>query len=149
MKGLKVRISLVALIIFCVVFSACAKSKLPVKELMIKRSDGIYVTVQAEMAVEEEERNYGFMNRKKIPDGTGMLFVFEKDQILSFWMKNTPSPLSIAYLDSEGVIKNIYDMKPYSLAPIVSTVSCRYALEVPQGWYSRAGIRVGDKVMVK
>lgn len=149
MKGLKVRISLVALIIFCVVFSACAKSKLPVKELMIKRSDGIYVTVQAEMAVEEEERNYGFMNRKKIPDGTGMLFVFEKDQILSFWMKNTPSPLSIAYLDSEGVIKNIYDMKPYSLEPIVSTVSCRYALEVPQGWYSRAGIRVGDKVMVK
>lgn len=149
MKGLKVRISLVALILFCVVFSACAKSKLPVKELMIKRSDGIYVTVQAEMAVEEEERNYGFMNRKKIPDGTGMLFVFEKDQILSFWMKNTPSPLSIAYLDSEGVIKNIYDMKPYSLAPIVSTVSCRYALEVPQGWYSRAGIRVGDKVLVK
>ena len=149
MKRLKVRISLVALILFCVVFSACAKSKLPVKELMIKRSDGIYVTVQAEMAVEEEERNYGFMNRKKIPDGTGMLFVFEKDQILSFWMKNTPSPLSIAYLDSEGVIKNIYDMKPYSLAPIVSTVSCRYALEVPQGWYSRAGIRVGDKVMVK
>lgn len=149
MKGLKVRISLVALIIFCVVFSACAKSKLPVKELMIKRSDGIYVTVQAEMAVEEEERNYGFMNRKKIPDGTGMLFVFEKDQILSFWMKNTPSPLSIAYIDSEGVIKNIYDMKPYSLEPIVSTVSCRYALEVPQGWYSRAGIRVGDKVMVK
>lgn len=149
MKGLKVRISFVALILFCVVFSACAKSKLPVKELMIKRSDGIYVTVQAEMAVEEEERNYGFMNRKKIPDGTGMLFVFEKDQILSFWMKNTPSPLSIAYLDSEGVIKNIYDMKPYSLAPIVSTVSCRYALEVPQGWYSRAGIRVGDKVLVK
>ena len=149
MKGLKVRISLVALILFCVVFSACAKSKLPVKELMIKRSDGIYVTVQAEMAVEEEERNYGFMNRKKIPDGTGMLFVFEKDQILSFWMKNTPSPLSIAYLDSEGVIKNIYDMKPYSLEPIVSTVSCRYALEVPQGWYSRAGIRVGDKVLVK
>lgn len=149
MKGLKVRISFVALILFCVVFSACAKSKLPVKELMIKRSDGIYVTVQAEMAVEEEERNYGFMNRKKIPDGTGMLFVFEKDQILSFWMKNTPSPLSIAYLDSEGVIKNIYDMKPYSLEPIVSTVSCRYALEVPQGWYSRAGIRVGDKVMVK
>ena len=149
MKGLKVRINLVALILFCVVFSACAKSKLPVKELMIKRSDGIYVTVQAEMAVEEEERNYGFMNRKKIPDGTGMLFVFEKDQILSFWMKKTPSPLSIAYIDSEGVIKNIYDMKPYSLAPIVSTVSCRYALEVPQGWYSRAGIRVGDKVMVK
>ena len=149
MKGLKLRISFVALILFCVVFSACAKSKLPVKELMIKRSDGIYVTVQAEMAVEEEERNYGFMNRKKIPDGTGMLFVFEKDQILSFWMKNTPSPLSIAYIDSEGVIKNIYDMKPYSLAPIVSTVSCRYALEVPQGWYSRAGIRVGDKVMVK
>lgn len=144
----KTRVLTVILLVL-LVFVGCKKSKLPTKELMIKRSDGIYVTVEAEFAIEEEERNYGFMNRKKIPDGTGMLFVFERDQILSFWMKNTPHPLSIAYLDSEGEIKNIYDMVPYSLAPIKSTVSVRYALEVPQGWFKKAGIRVGDKVLVK
>jgi uncharacterized membrane protein (UPF0127 family) len=75
-----------------------------------------------------------------------MLFIFDRDQILSFWMKNTPHPLSIAYLDSKGKIRNIYDMTPFSLTPIVSTVSVRYALEVPQGWFEKAGIKTGDIV---
>ena len=143
------RIILGTALIVMVVAAACAKPKLPVKDLTIQKADGSTVIVKAEMAVKEAERNYGFMNRKNIPDGTGMLFVFEKDQILSFWMKNTPTPLSIAYLDSKGEIKNIYDMKPFSLSPIVSTVSCRYALEVPKGWYEKEGIKPGDKVLVK
>ena len=86
------------------------------------------------------------MEREKIPDGTGMLFVFDRDQILSFWMKNTPHPLSIAYIDSRGKIRNIYDMTPFSLASVVSTVSVRYALEVPQGWFEKVGVKVGDIV---
>ena len=139
------KITLVLILSFGFGFVSC-KSKLPVKELTIKKADGTTVTVSAEIAREEADRNYGFMNRKKIPDGTGMLFVFESDQILSFWMKNTPHPLSIAYLDSQGVIKNIYDMTPYSLSPIKSTVSVRYALEVPQGWYEKTGVKTGDVV---
>ena len=75
-----------------------------------------------------------------------MLFIFEKDQILSFWMKNTPHPLSIAYIDSKGKIRDIFDMTPYSLASVVSTVSVRYALEVPQGWFDKVGIKKGDIV---
>lgn len=134
-------------LIFVLGFVACAKSRLPVKNLTIKKSDGTEIVVKAEIAEKEEERNYGFMNRKKIPDGTGMLFVFEKDQILSFWMKNTPHPLSIAYVDSKGEIKNIYNMTPFSLAPILSTVSVRYALEVPQGWFEKEGVKVGDKLI--
>ena len=75
-----------------------------------------------------------------------MLFVFEYDQVLSFWMKNTPHPLSIAYIDSKGVIRDIFDMTPYSLNSVVSTVSVRYALEVPQGWFEKTGIKAGDKL---
>ena len=86
------------------------------------------------------------MERKTIPDGTGMLFVFESDRILSFWMKNTPTPLSIAYIDSSGKIRDIFDMKPFSLSETVSTVSVRYALEVPQGWFEKVGIKVGDTI---
>ncbi|MCQ2596531.1 MAG: DUF192 domain-containing protein [Treponema sp.] len=142
--------SFLGIALLCVLaFSACAKSRLPVRDLKIQKADGTELVVKAEIAEKEAERNYGFMNRKKIPDGTGMLFVFEKDQILSFWMKNTPHPLSIAYLDSKGEIKNIYDMTPFSLASIKSTVSVRYALEVPQGWYEKNGIKVGDKVLLK
>ena len=129
-------------------FLSCKTKKLPVRDIVIVRQDGTEFTVKAEIAEKTEDRNHGFMERKNIPDGTGMLFVFEKDQILSFWMKNTPHPLSIAYIDSKGKIRDIYDMTPYSLSSIISTVSVRYALEVPQGWYKKNGITVGDSVIL-
>ena len=127
---------------------SCKTKKLPVKDIKIVCQDGREFTVSAEIAEKTEDRNYGFMERKTIPDGTGMLFIFERDQILSFWMKNTPHPLSIAYIDSKGKIRDIYDMTPYSLSSIISTVSVRYALEVPQGWYKKNGITVGDTVVL-
>ena len=127
---------------------SCKTQKLPVKDVKIIRQDGTEFIVAAEMAIKAEDRNHGFMERKNIPDGTGMLFVFERDQILSFWMHNTPHPLSIAYIDSKGKIRNIYDMNPYSTDSIISTVSVRYALEVPQGWYKKNGITTGDTVII-
>ena len=140
--------SLIILAAFILVlpFASCKTNKLEIKELTITRLDGTTIPVKAEIAKTEEERSHGFMERKNIPDGTGMLFIFDRDQILSFWMKNTPHPLSIAYLDSKGKIRNIYDMTPFSLTPIVSTVSVRYALEVPQGWFKENNINVGDVV---
>ena len=134
--------------ILCLILSTVSfkTKKLPVIEITITRADGTTQIVKAEVAEKEEDRNYGFMNRKNIPDGTGMLFVFEQEQILSFWMKNTPHPLSIAYIDTRGKIRNIYDMTPFSLTPIKSTSSVRYALEVPQGWFRENNIQVGDTV---
>ena len=144
MKNLKKTLTILFLIMAAVPFASCKSKKLPVKEITITRADGTTITVQTEIAEKEEERNHGFMERKNIPDGTGMLFIFDKDQILSFWMKNTPHPLSIAYIDSRGKIRNIYDMTPFSLTPIKSTSSCRYALEVPQGWFSSNNVEVGN-----
>ena len=126
------------------VLFSCGQKKLETKDLEIKKTSGQVVLVNAELAKTEEEQMYGFMNRKNIPDGTGMLFIFKDDRIASFWMKNTPTPLSIAYIDYSGKIKDIFDMTPFSLATIVSTGYVRYALEVPQGWFSKNGIKVGD-----
>lgn len=139
-----------AVCVFVPVFVSCQNKKfnLSVEEIEILTSAGNSVFVKAEIAQKEEERNYGFMNRKNIPEGTGMLFVFEKDQVLSFWMKNTPHPLSIAYIDRSGKIQNIFDMTPFSLAPVKSTRSVRYALEVPQGWFEKTGIKTGDKIVL-
>lgn len=145
-KLIKIAFTLIFILLSTNAFAA--KKKLPVKSLTIIRSDSTTVQIEAEMAIKEDERNYGFMNRKKIPDGTGMMFVFEKDQILSFWMKNTPHPLSIAYIDYKGTIKDIFDMTPFSLAPIVGTSSARYALEVPQGWFDKENIKVGDSIVL-
>lgn len=136
------------LLVLASLFTGCNKSKLQTTTITIKKTDGSTAYVKAEIARKEEERNFGFMERKVIPDGTGMIFIFEQDQILSFWMKNTPHPLSIAYIDSKGKIRNIYDMTPYSLANITSTSSVRYALEVPQGWFKKQGIKEGDFVIL-
>jgi hypothetical protein len=129
-------------------FSACRKNRLEVKKIQIEKSSGGISEVMAEVARTESERNHGFMERKKIPDGTGMIFVFERDEILSFWMKNTPHPLSIAYIDRNGIIRDILDMTPFSLSSVKSSRSVRFALEVPQGWFAKEGISAGDKVIL-
>ena len=117
-------------------FISCASdAPMEIQTLTLKRSDGSTVSVRAEMASTDA-------------DGTGMLFVFAKDEVLSFWMMNTPHPLSIAYIDSSGRIRDIYDMTPFSLAPVKSTVSVRYALEVPRGWFDRVKIKVGDTLVL-
>lgn len=142
------KILLILSLLFSVTLLSCNQPKLPTTTLTITKADGTTVEVVAEIAKKAEDRNHGYMERKVIPDGTGMIFVFEKDQILSFWMKNTPHPLSIAYIDSKGKIRNIYDMTPFSLSSIVSTVSVRYALEVPQGWYEKNNVKEGDYIIL-
>lgn len=139
-----------ALVVFFLTFPvscmAQGKYKLEKKELTITRSDGTTITIRAELAKTEKQRNFGYMERTHIPKGTGMLFIFDQDQILRFWMKNTPSALSIAFIDSRGTIRELFDMTPYSLANVSSTVSVRYALEVPQGWFFENGIAPGARI---
>ena len=128
--------------------AACAPQKLQTAVLVIERADAGTVEIAAEIAVTDDERGRGLMHRKKLPDGEGMLFVFDRDQQLSFWMKNTLIPLSIAFISSDGRIVEIRDMQPFDLNTVRSSRSVRYALEVPQGWFDRAGIRSGDRVKI-
>lgn len=102
--------------------------------------------IRVELAITPTQQQRGFMERKVIPESTGMIFLYKEDTKLRFWMKNTPHPLSIAFIDSSGLIKEIYDMTPYSLETVESTYSVRYALEVPQGMFKRMNIKEGDKL---
>jgi uncharacterized membrane protein (UPF0127 family) len=104
------------------------------------------VKLTAELATTADQRERGLMFRNSLKDGEGMLFVFDSDQVLAFWMKNTNIPLSIAYIGSDGVIREIHDMEPHSLAGITSSRSVRYALEVPKGWFGRVGLHEGDRL---
>lgn len=103
---------------------------------------------RVEIADTEESRRIGLMNREQLPEGQGMLFVFERDQRLSFWMRNTSIPLSIAYISSDLVVREMHDMTPFSLDPVRSSRSVRYALEVNQGAFREAGIEPGDTVVL-
>jgi uncharacterized membrane protein (UPF0127 family) len=125
-----------------------AQPKLPSVTLGITRG-GLPVTkLLAEVADSDIERERGLMFRKDLADGAGMLFVFPSDQRLAFWMKNTQLPLSIAWIESNGTISEILDMTPFSLASVESSRFVRYALEVPQGWFARSGVQVGDRVVI-
>lgn len=101
-------------------------------------------TIVVELAVSPAEQETGLMHRTELKDGTGMLFVYTADRRLSFWMKNTLIPLSIAYLSADGTIKELHDMEPLSLAGVQSERYVRYALEAPLGWFARVGLIPGD-----
>lgn len=103
-------------------------------------------TVQAEVAATDASRARGLMFRTQLPKNHGMIFVYPYDTMGCFWMKNTPLPLSIAFLDNQGVILNILDMTPLTLDNYCPVAPMRYALEMEQGWFRQAGIRAGDTV---
>jgi uncharacterized membrane protein (UPF0127 family) len=128
-------------------FPRCAPGENFEKQKLVLEGPGGPVTVRAEIARTDEQRQRGFMFRKEVKDGEGMLFIFEQDQVLSFWMKNTLVPLSVAYISRDGAILEIRDLEPGNLRPVVSSRSCRYALEVPQGWFGRAGLGPGDRLV--
>ncbi len=89
----------------------------------------------------------GMMFRKQMAENEGMLFVFPQPLQASFYMRNTLIPLSCAYLDNEGVILEIHDMKPLEEAPIVaSTDRIQFVLETRQGWFPRNQVAVGAVV---
>ncbi|MDR2433129.1 MAG: DUF192 domain-containing protein [Treponema sp.] len=124
----------------------CAPGKPAGAEIRVERAGAEVALLNAELARTPEERIRGLMGRKSLADGEGMLFIFERDDVLSFWMKDTLIPLSIAFIASDGRIVEIRDMRPLDLNSIKSSRSVRYALEVPQGWFERAGVRPGDTV---
>ncbi|MCL2805616.1 MAG: DUF192 domain-containing protein [Treponema sp.] len=134
--------------LFLLVFLSCAAQKLPVREISIERDGQVIAVVKAELAVTQEEHSKGLMFRKSLPDGEGMLFISQRDEIKSFWMKNTIIPLSIAYITYDGRITDIKDMYPNDTNSVKSSRSVRYALEVPQGWFTRVGVKVGDIVKI-
>ncbi len=105
-------------------------------------------TVIAEVARTAEERAQGLMYREELEDGRGMLFVFERAELRSFWMQNTYIALDIAYIDAGRAIVDILPMEPLSDDLYESSRPALFALEVPQGWFAAKGIEVGAKAEI-
>lgn len=101
--------------------------------------------VKAEVARTPEEQSRGLMYRRKLGRNDGMLFVYEEEKRLSFWMKNTFIPLSIAFLDTDGTIVDIQGMQPQNETSHRSKKPALYALEVNKGWFAERGIEVGAR----
>ena len=104
------------------------------------------VAFSIEIADDAGERERGLMFRDDLPENHGMLFVFERPERLSFWMRNTFIPLSIAFIAADGRIVNIEDMAPQTETSHWSRGPALYALEMRRGWFAERGIRDGDAV---
>ena len=100
-----------------------------------------------ELATNDAERERGLMFRKELPEGRGMLFEFEVERPVAFWMHNTYIPLDMIFIAGDGRIVNIAEnAQPLSDALIASGGSVRAVLEVIAGTARKFGIRPGDRV---
>lgn len=97
-----------------------------------------------EVAETDEQRRIGLMNRPSLPRDRGMLFVFDREEVQSFWMKNTHIPLDIIFVDAGGRVVDIQPMRPRDLATVWSSAPAQYAIEVNRGAAAEAGVKVGD-----
>lgn len=99
-----------------------------------------------EVAKTIPQRTTGLMNRPSLCPNCGMLFVFEVQMPLSFWMKNTLIPLDIIFLDSIGKVINIGTGVPQSLAQVSSLSPAKYVIELPSGTAAKIGLLPGDTI---
>lgn len=104
-------------------------------------------TIRAEIAGTPESREQGLMHRSRLCANCGMLFVFEQASRHSFWMKNTPLPLSIAFIAADGSIINIDEMQPDTTDFHDAQGKALYALEMNSGWFAGNSIKPLDKVL--
>ncbi|MBU1237408.1 MAG: DUF192 domain-containing protein [Gammaproteobacteria bacterium] len=118
-------------------FPAAAQS-LPTIEL----AAGMH-RIEAEVVNTPATRMQGLMNRESMPVHRGMLFVFDAEARHCMWMKNTLLPLSVAFLDDDGRILNVEEMKPQTLNNHCAARPARYALEMNAGWFGSRGIKPG------
>lgn len=99
-----------------------------------------------EIADSPTERAHGLMGRKTLDADHGMLFVYPSAEPHFFWMKDTPLPLSIAFLDAQGTIIRLADMQPFDTHTTPSGGPAQYALEMEQGWFAAHGVAEGLRV---
>ena len=102
--------------------------------------------IKAEVVANEAERQQGLMFRQSMGPNEGMVFLFGAPAGVCMWMKNTLIPLSVAFIDADGKIVNIEDMKPQTLDSHCSKKPVPYALEMNEGWFKQKNLKPGSTI---
>jgi uncharacterized membrane protein (UPF0127 family) len=131
-----------AAILFCLSLAGIAPAG---AQLLMELSIGPY-RVETEIANSEESRQLGLMHRKKMAQNHGMLFVFNQPEQYCMWMKNTLIPLAVAFIDQDGIIVDIEEMRPQTEDIHCSSKAVKFALEMNSGWFKNRGIEPGSRI---
>ncbi len=102
--------------------------------------------MKVEIVETDPQRVKGLMFREKLGRDEGMLFIYDEPAYQAMWMKNTLIPLSVAFIDREGVILNIEEMAPQTEDSHMSAGPASYSIEANKGWFAQKGVKPGDKV---
>ncbi len=142
------RISVWFSLVAFLALAAMARAPLErLESVVLETQEGQRHTFSVELAENQEERARGLMFREHLDRDAGMLFLFPRQRRLSFWMKDTPLPLDIIFIDRDGVIVHIAEnTTPFSLKPIPSHFPAVGALEVNAGVSTDLNIKIGDVV---
>jgi uncharacterized membrane protein (UPF0127 family) len=106
--------------------------------------------IEVEVAKNPTQRQQGLMFRTQMDEDKGMIFIFERSEIQSFWMKNTLIPLDIIFIDEKGVINTIYrNTIPYSERSLPSKQMSQFVVEVNAGYCLKHNINEGDLIEYK
>ena len=123
---------------------------LPRARVMLVDAFGGKHPVEVEVAWTRDQRTRGLMWRTELAQGTGMLFIFQKDSWLSFWMKNTLIPLDMIFIRADLTIVGIVaKAEPKTLTGRAPQAESMYVLEVPSGWSEKIGLKPGLKVKLE
>jgi uncharacterized protein len=102
---------------------------------------------KVEVAADDASRERGLMNRRFMPADHGMLFEFQENAPVAFWMKNTYIPLDMIFISPAGVVTNVVaEAEPLSEGVIPSGPPCLAVLEVNGGVAASIGLKVGDRI---
>ena len=106
------------------------------------------ITIRVELADTPLKRSRGLMFRRHLDPNAGMLFLYDHDQEIRMWMKNTFLPLDMIFIRADGVVHRIQShTEPFSLEAISSQGLVRAVLELNAGSAERLGIRPGDRLI--
>ncbi len=121
--------------------------ELATASLRFLEASGGPLELTVELARRDEERQRGLMYRTQLADDRGMLFVFERERRLAFWMKNTCIALDMIFVAADGLIVGIEENVP-TLNENTYSPGCpaKYVIEVNAGWTRKRGIRAGQRV---
>ena len=141
------KIRLLALLVISLSITLCAENSSRKYKIYLFTESGKKVGLNVEVAKNPPEREKGLMFRNSLGEYDGMLFVFDEEEYLNFWMKNTFIPLDIAYISKKGIINEIYYMAPVDISKIYNSKNrAMYALEVNAGWFEKHKIKIGSKI---
>jgi uncharacterized membrane protein (UPF0127 family) len=111
------------------------------------RGDWGNATFQIELADDPEERALGLMHRTSLPRGAGMLFIFDKPQPVSFWMRHTLIPLDMIFIRKDGTVHHVHENAiPKDETTIFGGPAILAVLEINGGLSSTFGIAAGSEV---